>query len=85
MEISVLQSLIDRTSNQIAEYEAAIKYEKEQLAGWCDMDYERVQRKYTIHYYNQKLPKLRKIQKALKKEVAQELAKAAKQRFYDSM
>jgi len=73
MEINVLQSLIDRTSNQIAEYEGIISYEKSELDSWCPQGWEREQRKYVIKYYNSKLPKLREIQKVLKKELAQKI------------
>lgn len=69
MEISVLQSLIDRTSNDIAEYESAILYEKNaQKAGWYEhAQLELDQSNYTISFYKQRLPKLVKIQKALKR------------------
>lgn len=69
MNINILQSLIDRTSNQIAEYEACIRWEYDHRHLSCN-DFEIEQSKYTVSYYKSRLPKLREIQKALKKEIA---------------
>ena len=74
MEISVLQSLIDRTSNQIAEYETQITFEKDfqkslESSSWAFDESLR-----TLKSYKQRLPKLVKIQKALKKEIANKVA-----------
>lgn len=85
MEISVLQSLIDRTSNEIAEYEASIYFAKASLKSWAKDEFQKEQDKFVIQYYSSRLPKLVKIQKALKKEIARQIGKAAQQRFYDSM
>ena len=85
MEISVLQSLIDRTSNQIAGYEACISFERMHQKIGDIPPWELDQSNFTISFYKQRLPKLRKIQKALKKEIAKSIEKAAQQRFYDSM
>jgi hypothetical protein len=59
MEISVLQSLIDRTSNDIAMYEYAINI------AYPDDG--------VIKDYKIRIAKLVKIQKALKKEIACEI------------
>lgn len=85
MEISVLQSLIDRTSNQIAEYEGCYEFEKNLQKYNHLSDFEMEQSKYAAQYFKSRIPRLVKIQKVLKKEIANELKKAAQQRFYDSM
>jgi hydrogenase maturation factor HypF (carbamoyltransferase family) len=71
MEISVLQSLIDRTSNQIAELEGCVATEKDALR--FAIGYERENHKYALEYYKRRLPKLREIQKVLKKEIANKI------------
>lgn len=62
MNISTLQSLIDRTSNDIALYERCINL------FWHDNK--------TVARYNTTLKKLRKIQKELKKEIARAIYRA---------
>lgn len=84
MKINTLQSLIDRTSNQIAEYEAAIRWEYEHRH-FCEADFELEQSEYTVKYYKARLPKLREVQKELKREIKKEIKKSELQRFYDSM
>lgn len=84
MKISTLQSLIDRTSNQIASYEAVIRWEYKHRH-LCEADFEVEQSRYTVKYYKSRLPKLREVQKELKIEIKKEIKKAELQRFYDSM
>lgn len=67
MEIPILQSLIDRTSNVIAEYEQNIQF-FEQPHFYSDFEQE--QADASLKYFKARLPKLVKIQKALKKEIA---------------
>ena len=69
MEISVLQSLIDRTSNEIRGFECVIEFEQ-MNRHQCESDFELEQSYYTENWCKQRLPKLVKIQKALKKEIA---------------
>jgi hypothetical protein len=69
MEISVLQSLIDRTSNEIRGFELAIEFEKNSRKGIYS-DFELEQSYYTEKWCKARIPKLVKIQKALKKEIA---------------
>lgn len=76
MEISVLQSLIDSTSNEIRYLEDVVQYRV--YIGFTPDKKDRAKMNKTIS-------KLAKIQKALKKEIAKEIKKAAQQRFYDSM
>jgi hypothetical protein len=70
MEISVLQSLIDRTSNEISGHELSIQYNRRALASGGVPPWERDQLYFSILCSEQRLPKLRNIQKALKKEIA---------------
>lgn len=85
MNISTLQSLIDRTSNQIAECEACVQWEKQFQTAPHVEAWEKEQSNWTITFFKRKLPKLREVQKELKREIAKEIKKAAQQRFYDSM
>jgi hypothetical protein len=69
MEITVLQSLIDRVSNEISGHELSIQYDKQALSSGGVPPWERDQLLYSISWNQRRLPKLRKIQKALKKEI----------------
>lgn len=74
MEISLLQSLIDRNSNEIAGFECALQSERYLLRRVDPNGYEYENHKYALNYYKSRLPKLREIQKALKNEIAAEVA-----------
>jgi hypothetical protein len=65
MEISVLQSLIDRTSNQIENREGYLRFLKD-----CGEYDDKLS---DVAYAKRDIAKLTKIQKALKKEIAVKL------------
>jgi hypothetical protein len=65
MEISVLQSLIDRTSNQIENREGYLRFLKD-----CGEYDDKLS---DVAYAKRDIAKLTKIQKALKKEIAGKL------------
>jgi hypothetical protein len=67
MEISVLQSLIDRTSNEIENKTGYLRFLKE-----CG-EYD--DKSNDVRYVQRTIAKLVKIQKALKKEIADGLSK----------
>lgn len=84
MEISVLQSLIDSTSNEITGHESSIQFDNHALSSGGVPPWETDLLYFSISWHKQRLPKLRKIQKELKKEIAKEIKKAAQQRVVDA-
>jgi hypothetical protein len=67
MEISVLQSLIDRTSREIYAYEEVMRFDL------YNYNWPKEDRMKSVQSFKRKIAKLVKIQKALKKEIAGKL------------